>query len=126
MARRGDVMHYTPGLCKTEKPGYWVVGPARASRLVQLSVRRAVNRSMAPRIMTLKGTVIRSSLSSAIPCSTECGTWLGHISTRPFSAGTTIKSEFRSFFWKYCGSRFFVNLRDDANKVPPQLTGVFM
>ena len=53
----------------------------------QLKSKLAVNSWMRPRIMMLKATTMRSSLSSAVPCSTACGTWLGQINMRPFSAG---------------------------------------
>src|SRR5262249_26253240 len=92
----------------------------------QLKFKLAVKSSMRPRIMMLKGTVIRSSVSSAVPRSTACGTWLGHINIRPFSAGMMMKSELSSFFAVYLGSKFFVNLRDEANSVGPQLMGVLI
>src|SRR5260221_14395734 len=92
----------------------------------QLKFKFAVKSWMGRRIMMLKGTVIRSSVSSAVPCSTACGTWLGHINMRPFSAGMMIKSELSSFFAVYLGSKFFVNLRGEANSVGPQLMGVLI
>ena len=98
--------------------------PVRLGR--QLTSKRAVGRSISPRIMTLKATTIRSSASSAAPCSTAWGRWLGQITMRPFSAGTMKTSEFNSVFRRYVGSRFFESRRGDANTVGPQFFGVLM
>jgi hypothetical protein len=94
------------------------------TKIRQLKSKLAVNSWMRPRIMMLKATTMRSSLSSAVPCSTACGTWLGQINMRPFSAGIVKRSELSSFFCRYVGSRFFVSWRGEANIVDPQFFGV--